>query len=731
MNTRTSELSDSGLLREYVAHGDEDAFAELVRRHLPMVYSAAARRLNLDPLAAEDVSQTVFVQLAKEGGRLSHHPVLAGWLYLTATRMAADHSRRQVRRQRRENLTMNLEDPEPAASNPAWPELKPVLDEAMRELPDDDRHAVILRYFEGRKFSAVGGELGLTADAARMRVARGLERLRTYLKERGIASSVVALEAILSQESVQAVPVGLAHSIARSIRGLPTAGLAAPVLAGGTKLLAVAVVLLFAASAGWVAFRPRQPVNSSDLSSSADRSRLAPASGDSVRLLLGRVRVRPAGARVDPKVVEALGYLRSALFDTQLDKLERARLLNQSAGMLVGAEGESISLFREALTAADADVVSMAIEGIGRFGALPREFGVELLSLLENPDFKDQAGLIANRLVPSIVVDEAPLPGLLSRLGRRPDVGSQFHYLITAAIGADSPRLTANREAVEALLDNPNLEIRAVAKAILEEVPPAPPLPTTEVSNRLIATLQSAEETERHRALTLANKLQRATPEIRQALGEAMRHDPSPQLRIDARLELTRLAPDDPALAVQPIAETDHQNLIARLGRDEVSVSEMVDAIADRSGDTVQVIQGLSSIADTYWSAHADEKMLVYTVLAALHRDQDAKVYEAVSEVYSRLNHIPRPFYTIDQLAPYFAAMETTLTPGEYAITMRDLKSSLESYWKARGFTQPEPTHLPADLVKTLLVGPAHQNRPAYEQMLRAIREVDPAFQEP
>src|SRR4051812_30722558 len=80
---------------------------------------------------------------------------------------------------------------------------------------------------------------------------------------------------------------------------------------------------------------------------------------------------------------------------------------------------------------------------------------------------------------------------------------------------------------------------------------------------------------------------------------------------------------------------------------------------------------------------------------------------------------------------PYFAAMESPLTPGEYAISMRNLKSSLESHWKARSFNQPEPTHLPTDLVQILLVGPYHQNRPAYEAMREAILKIDPAFRLP
>jgi hypothetical protein len=119
-------------------------------------------------------------------------------------------------------------------------------------------------------------------------------------------------------------------------------------------------------------------------------------------------------------------------------------------------------------------------------------------------------------------------------------------------------------------------------------------------------------------------------------------------------------------------------------------------------------------------------------MLASLQRDKDAKIYEAASGASAHIDNWPRQIYSIEELTPFFAAMESALTPGEHAIAIRDLRSSLFSYWKARGFIQPEPTHLPADLVRILFVGPFHENRPAYDQMLNAMRrEVDPSFQPP
>ena len=730
MNTRMSEISDSALLKSYVTARDEEAFSELVQRHLPMVYSAATRRLGNDLAAAEDVAQTVFLQLAWKARELIKHPVLAGWLYVTASRVAAAHSRHLERRQRRENLTMNANDPTSTPSDPTWLELKPFLDDAMQELADQDRHALVLRYFDGHDFASVGSALGLTSDAARMRVARGVERLRFLLKRRGITSTVVALEALLLRHSVEAVPAGLAVSIARAVRTLAATGTSVTAIAGGTKAVAVAAVFLLIAGIGTAVLRGPQTPGSMRTSAGL---RPVLGSGDTIRLLRGQSRIRPQGAPVDPNLVEALGYLRSALFNTPLGRAERARLLEQSSGMLVGLEGESIALFREALNSADPEVVWMAIEGIGRFGSLPREFGEELLALLENPAFKNEVGLIANRLLPAMLVADSPVQTLLSLMESRSDLSSSVQYLLTAVIASNKNQLAANREAVEALLQHPNADLQAAARAILAEVPEAPALPTPELSRRLSASLRSTVEEDRTRALHQAVHLQSATPEICQALAEVMRKDPSPQLRVDARIELTRLSPNDPALITASTADTDGaaRDFVVRLERNEVQAPELLAAIADRTVDPGKAIQHLPNVKDAYWTTHAEEKFLATQILGSLHRDLDARVYEAAADAYSRINHTPRGFYSLNELEPYFAAMELALSPGEYAIAMRDLKSSLDSYWQARGFNQAEPTHLPTSLVQILLVGPAHQNRAAYEQMLRAIQQVDPGFQPP
>src|SRR6266487_5692494 len=96
-----NSLTDQQLLLDYAEHRSEDAFAELVRRHVDFVYSAALRMVR-DTHLAEDVTQGVFVALARSAGQLAERPVLSGWLHRTAQNLAANVVRSDVRRRARE-----------------------------------------------------------------------------------------------------------------------------------------------------------------------------------------------------------------------------------------------------------------------------------------------------------------------------------------------------------------------------------------------------------------------------------------------------------------------------------------------------------------------------------------------------------------------------------------------------------------------------------------------------
>ena len=214
MTMAAARTEDRELLRRFADERAEDAFAELVTRHIGLVHSAALRQVGGNTASAADVTQAVFTEVARQAGRLSQHPALVGWLYTTTHRMAACHVRSETRRQRREQEAYAMQelhrDPEPS---PDWPRLRPVIDSAMHDLPEADRIAVLLRHFEQRSFTEVGVRLGLSENAARMRVDRALEKLRTKLAKRGVTSTGSALAVALTGQAVTAVPTTLAATI--------------------------------------------------------------------------------------------------------------------------------------------------------------------------------------------------------------------------------------------------------------------------------------------------------------------------------------------------------------------------------------------------------------------------------------------------------------------------------------------------------------------------------------
>jgi RNA polymerase sigma factor (sigma-70 family) len=205
-------IEDSQLIRQYAAERSEPAFAELVRRHLKMVYATGLRQVNGDIHLAEDVAQSVFADLARKAGKLQHHASIAGWLYTSTRFVAAKAIRAEARRRVREQAVASMND---MNSNPnaVWHELRPMIDESLDELRETDREAIVLRYFEAYEFSIVGTALGVSENAARMRVDRALEKLRVVLQKRGVATTGAALAGALAESSGAAVPVELAAGI--------------------------------------------------------------------------------------------------------------------------------------------------------------------------------------------------------------------------------------------------------------------------------------------------------------------------------------------------------------------------------------------------------------------------------------------------------------------------------------------------------------------------------------
>jgi uncharacterized protein (TIGR03435 family) len=204
------QLPDIELLHRYVVDGSEDAFSVLVRRHVNLVYSVALRHVG-NPSQAEEITQAVFVILARKAHSLRQGTVLPGWLHKTAWFAADNFRKTEIRRKNREQeayMQSLLNEPE----SDAWGQIAPLLDTALAGLSDQDRNAVVLRFFNGQKLSEVGAAMGTSEEAAKKRVNRAVEKLRHFFIQRGVVLSAAVLITAISTYSVQAAPAGLAIS---------------------------------------------------------------------------------------------------------------------------------------------------------------------------------------------------------------------------------------------------------------------------------------------------------------------------------------------------------------------------------------------------------------------------------------------------------------------------------------------------------------------------------------
>jgi len=279
--------NDAALLRQYL-DGSESAFAELVRLHIGAVHGTALRMVGGDVHLANDVTQKVFTGLARKASTLVDRPVLLGWLYLSTHYEAAATVRAERRWKNREQKAHAMQEIENQGSpEPDWAALQPVIDAALLDLKEGDRDALLLRFFHSHTFAEVGDSLGLSENAARMRVDRAVGKLRDVLTRRGIKSTAAALGTVIATQLATAAPGALAASVTTAaLAGAASTTAAAVIFMGMTKLQwsVAAALVVTGSSVLWSEHQAEKKLQ-------AENAALAQQSAEGTRLKLENAKL--------------------------------------------------------------------------------------------------------------------------------------------------------------------------------------------------------------------------------------------------------------------------------------------------------------------------------------------------------------------------------------------------------------------------------------------------------
>lgn len=238
-------MSDAQLLREFVRSHSDAAFARLVENHVNLVYSTALRMVR-DAALAKDVTQSVFIQLARKAPTIREGNALSGWLYRVTHCQAANAVRAKQTRRRLETEAMMQAQLE---ANAAWELIESDLDEAMATLNPEEQNLIVLRFFQNRNWRDVSAAVAISEDTAQRRVGRAVEKLRSFFSRKGVAVSGVILGMAVTANAVQAAPAGLVSGLAASSlaqAGASTPGLLASIKALFTAKAAVALAVVIA-----------------------------------------------------------------------------------------------------------------------------------------------------------------------------------------------------------------------------------------------------------------------------------------------------------------------------------------------------------------------------------------------------------------------------------------------------------------------------------------------------
>jgi RNA polymerase sigma factor (sigma-70 family) len=221
-------MEDAGLLKQYAANRDANAFAELVRRYAGMVYGTSLR-LTKNGHDAEDVAQECFLELARNANNITAS--LPGWLHKVARRRTIDFMRKTSIRARYEDTAMS-DKKETKELN--WEEIAPHIDEALENIPEKLRTPLILHYLSGKSQDDIASDLNLSQGTVSRQLEKGVKYLRSALKKAGVISSVTVLTALIAENAICSAPATLMTALGKmAIAGIGASAISGTATVGG------------------------------------------------------------------------------------------------------------------------------------------------------------------------------------------------------------------------------------------------------------------------------------------------------------------------------------------------------------------------------------------------------------------------------------------------------------------------------------------------------------------
>ena len=232
-------MTDTQLLQLWARDRDEEAFAELVRRHQDMVYSTCLRKLG-SPESAQDAAQQTFATLSLKAAKLAQHSNIGGWLYKSALLESSSLLKMETRRHNRHERFRAEAASDPVSTEENAAELNDLLrhlDEAMLDLKTTDREVLVRRFLQNMPLRNIGEAMGTTEEAARKRVTRAIDALAGIFRRRGVVSCTGALLSAALAKTSHSAPAGLlAKATASAKTGASAASFATAMAAAKAKL---------------------------------------------------------------------------------------------------------------------------------------------------------------------------------------------------------------------------------------------------------------------------------------------------------------------------------------------------------------------------------------------------------------------------------------------------------------------------------------------------------------